>query len=229
MAPQSMVPHSISKQPLVLNPFPKISKQPKLPNMPENLTEENSPSVSASTIDDIPADLTSFSPRSQGTTSTMSGGSQLHRDLQKALDSCPVMLEKDKSLETSFRDDILGARTNLSIEEVQSRLSSSNGSQEEDLALRMDTSQANKLHQTDKSVNFAEKTEICQLLATPQIKPGSNKFVLEVGQTKMTDGHGDTSRKIVANQEDETLPFLPSCGRGARSVLANRSVLSQTA
>ena len=229
LAPQSMAPYSISKQPLILNPFPKISKQPKLPNMPENLNEENSPSVSASTIDDIPADLTSFSPRSQGTTSTMSGGSQLHRDLQKALDSCPVMLEKEKTLETSFRDDILGGRTNLSIEEVQSRLSSSNGSQEEDLVLRMDSSQANKLHQTDKSVNFAEKTEICQLLATPQIKPGSNKFVLEVGQTKMTDGHGDTSRKIVANQEDETLPFLPSCGRGSKSVLANRSGLSQTA
>ena len=62
--------------------------------------------------------------------------------------------------------------------QVQSRLSSSDGLSSS--AGRQDELQAaaiDKSHGANKSVNFAEKTEICQMLSTPQVDKGKGAKV----------------------------------------------------
>ena len=173
--------------------------------------------------------MTTFSPRSQGTTSTLSNPSLLSHQLQKALGAVAT----ERALLPGLDISLLGPRSGLSLEKMQRSLSSSEGektletSHGEELLL---DGVAYKSHGANKSVNFAAKTEICQVLATPQVSPGlasvrplvlsqvmpgACKFRLESGQTKTSDGRTDLSRRLLAQQNssrsgEQTLPLLPS-------------------
>ena len=103
-------------------------------------------------------------------------------------------LSRSRREEAEVEEDILGPRTGISLEEVRPLLSlliltifsqiqrslSSNESQdrtlgEQDVQTALDRSLANmsvanRSHGANKSVNFAAKTSICQVLATPQVR-----------------------------------------------------------
>ena len=107
-------------------------------------------------------------------------------------------LSRSRREEAEVEEDILGPRTGISLEEVRTcpscplpvlttfsqiqRSLSSNESQDRTLDeqdVHMQTaldrslanmSVANRSHGANKSVNFAAKTSICQVLATPQVR-----------------------------------------------------------
>ena len=103
-------------------------------------------------------------------------------------------LSRSRREEAEVEEDILGPRTGISLEEVRHLVSlpllttfpqiqrslSSNESQdrtlgEQDVQTALDRSLANmsvanRSHGANKSVNFAAKTSICQVLATPQVR-----------------------------------------------------------
>ena len=202
-----------------------ISKQPELAKLPKQLGE----SVAVSSYEAV-GDVTSFSPRSHCTTSTESGRSQLQSHLQAAFDASLSNLRNlDHHHETSYLDEkMLGPRTAFTWDEIQSQMSSSNSSQEDEQTGRWSKSQASNEKVGNKSVNFADRTEICQILGTPQVKPGSGQFVLAAGHTKITDGGGDLAEQSKVIECDKTVPFLPvtmeMSGLGSQSILSNTAI-----
>ena len=138
-------------------------------------------------------DITAFSPAS-GTTSThgrctllhtnhnldhLSSSGMLQHNLASALDGLSVELEAAER--TDLCASLLGPRSGLALEDVQRSLSSNGSLNMEDLAMEDQaivemspsannrSSAINKSIGGNKSVLFAERTEIQQLLATPQV------------------------------------------------------------
>merc|ERR1719244_1304619 len=135
-------------------------------------------------------DTTPFSPRSEGVVSTMRATSASHQ-LMSAL---PHLNVPDQPVEDSI---LAPSKTTSSVEEMQRSLSSNDSDSSETVKNNPESSVL------DKSVSFHPRTEICQFLATPQVKEAGARYRVEEGHTKNMDGVSGLHKMLLAGHTGE--------------------------
>jgi len=137
---------------------------------------------------------TPFSPLREGLVSTLRQPLPRMTDKTESARNNPVnvSLANDSILAPSKTGTV------LDIETVQKSLSSDDS--EGGIIFPMGDTGGSTLGPLDKSVTFSQHTEICQYLATPQVKKDGARFKLAEGITKSKDGSASFHKKLLAAQ-----------------------------
>jgi len=195
----------------------KVSRAPQLTDVNERSDDarlvsspahQSLPNFPGKRLED--GNISTFSPRSQGgTTSTVSNASMLRNalaDLDDEDGELPLGQATPRQLEEPLEElgkvgsqlgpsspvgnFSLGAPSNLIIDEVQQSLSSEDRTLEDSLTEgQLAANKSNIINITNKSVNFSSKTEIQEpTTPSPLLRPGGSKFRTVEGATKVNDG-----------------------------------------